>query len=109
MHFGLTFELLTIDGRGQLRSWTKNRCTQDVWGWREERITLIQTNGLDSVEGIPGRWGRGEQGVEGALASGAAVWQDWFLVTVGCCPRGVEKLSQRAEHMRLGTRFQQAG
>lgn len=47
----------------------------------------------------------GGQGVEGAMAPGAAAWQDWFLVMVGCCPRGVEKLSQREGHARLGTRF----
>lgn len=42
--------------------------------------------------GIPGRH-REASGVDGAVAPGGAAWQDWFLVTVGSCPRGVEKLT----------------
>lgn len=42
--------------------------------------------------GIPGRQ-RGAPGVDEAVAPGGAVWQDWFLVTVGSCPWGVEKLT----------------
>lgn len=42
------------------------------------------------------------QGVKGELAPGGAVWQDWFLVTLGYCSWGVEKppVSQRKRDMR---------
>lgn len=40
------------------------------------------------------------QGVKGELAPGGAVWQDWFLVTLGYCSWGVEKPPVESEEKR---------
>lgn len=99
------FRLLTVwtNRMGRNRPSTENQCTQHTWGWREGRITLTQKNGLDSLEGIPGR------------QSGARVWrQSWLqgssmagLVPGNCrvSPMGCGEADVESEGRRHEVRY----